>query len=134
MKISKTTILGIIQSIVAIGAIPAGFLMIAQPDGTGLGMAIDFLQNSPFQDFFIPGLFLFIVNGLFNLVAAILSFLKNKFSGILGIVLGATLVLWISVQVYFISLVSFMQPLFFCIGIFEIVISFLIIQKNKQVN
>jgi len=66
MKISKTTILGIIQSIVAIGAIPAGFLLVTQPDGKGLGMAIDFLQNSPFQDFFIPGLFLFIVNGLFN--------------------------------------------------------------------
>ena len=132
MKRKTFIFLGIIQAFVAIGALPAGFSMIIKPDGTDLGMTIDFLQNSPFQNFFIPGLFLFIVNGLFNLVAAILSFMRNKFSGILGLLLGVTLVSWISVQVYFIDLVSFMQPMFFFIGILEIVLSLLIMKQNRQ--
>lgn len=92
MKKKLLIILGIIQAFVAIGAIPAGFSMMIKPDGTGLGMTIDFLHNSPFQNFLIPGLFLFIVNGIFNLVASVLSFMKNKFSGIIGLFLGATLV------------------------------------------
>ena len=93
MKRKLFIYLGIVQAFVAIGAIPAGFSMMIKPDGTGLGMTIDFLQNSPFQNFLIPGLFLLVVNGLFNLVASVLSFMKNKFSGVIGLFLGITLVL-----------------------------------------
>ncbi len=129
-KISAT--LGILQAFVAIGAIPAGFSMIIQPDGSGLGMTTDLLKGSPFPDFLIPGLFLFIVNGLLNLAAAILSFISNKYSGIPGLFLGAALVTWICVQVYYIHLSSFMQPLFFFIGLTEIVLSFIVIKINTK--
>jgi len=131
MKKKAHIILGIIQSFVAIGALPAGLSMILHHDGSQLGMSIEFLQDSPFKDFFIPGLFLFIFNGIFHLVAAIFSFFKSKYAGTLGVLLGAILALWIVLQVCFISLISFMQPLFFFIGLIEIIISLRIIkQKN----
>jgi len=131
MKNKLSIFLGVIQAFVAIGAIPAGFSMIFNSDGTELGMTIDFLQSSPFNDFFVPGLLLFIVNGLFNLVASILSFTRNKYSGILGLILGISLILWIVIQIYFITLFSFMQPMFFFIGIIEIIISLLIIKQSN---
>lgn len=134
MKSKSFLSLGIIQSFIALGAIPAGFLMIINPDGTKLGMTTDFLANTPFYDFLIPGIFLFIVNGLFNLGAAILSFKKHKYSGVSGLMLGIALVLWIVIQVYFIQLSSFLQPLFFFIGVIEIIISLFIIKQYRQAN
>ncbi len=125
--------LAVILSFVAIGALPAGYFMIAQPDGKALGMSLDFLKNSPFKSFLIPGIFLFIVNGLFNLIAAILCFAKNKYAAKIALALGVFMILWIIVQVYSIGLTSFMQPLFFGIGIIEIILSFLII-KNAKIN
>jgi hypothetical protein len=123
---------GILLTFVAIGAIPAGFSMIIQPDGSGLGLTTDLLKNSPFPDFLIPGLFLFFVNGVLNLAVAILSFLNSRFSGVSAMLLGAALVAWICVQVYYISLSSFMQPMFFLIGLAEVVLGMVIIFNNPK--
>lgn len=122
--------LGIIQAFVALGAIPAGFSMIIQPDGTGLGMTTKFLQDSPFTDFFIPGLFLFTMNGLANLTVSILTFRKNKYSGKLGLILGLLLLGWIAIQVWSTGYISFMQPLFFGIGVLEIVLAYLLLKTK----
>ena len=124
-------ILGALQAFVALGAIPAGFSIIFKPDGSGLGMTLDILKNSPFKDFLIPGLFLFIVNGILNLVASVLSFLKYKLAGQFGILLGMFLMLWIIIQVYFISLSSFLQPLMFIIGLIGVIISYVIYKRSK---
>lgn len=131
MKRRLHVILGIILAFVALGAVPAGYLMITQPDGTGLGMNLDYLKDSPFRDFFIPGLFLFIINGLFNIAGAILCFAKNKHAAIVGLLLGILLTAWIVVQVYSTGLISFIQPLFFVIGFIEILLSFVLIQQHK---
>ena len=85
MKKRGKLILGIIQLFVAIGALPVGYLMLTKPDGSGVGMTVDILSGSPFKDFFIPGLFLFTVNGLFNLVSSILALRKFKYTYLLGL-------------------------------------------------
>lgn len=122
--------LGIIQIFVAFGAIPVGFMMIANPDGSSLGMPLSLLKNSPFTNFFIPGLFLFLINGFFNLFGGILSLKKHKFSPITSLVLGIILMMWISIQVYFITLNSFLQPLFFIIGLIESILSYILLKKE----
>lgn len=124
--------LGIIQIIIAIGAIPAGLSMIIEPNGTDVGMSTEILLRSPFQNFFIPGLFLFIINGLLNAIGAFLSFVRNKYAGIFGLSLGIILVLWICIQVYFIDLTHFLQPLFFVIGIIEMILGYFLISKMKS--
>jgi hypothetical protein len=131
MKRKLQIIIGIIQAFVALGAIPAGLSMIVQPDGSGLGMTIDLLAGSPFNDFFIPGLFLFSVNGILNLAAALLSFFKFRYTGIFGAGLGMALIAWVGIQAYSIGLISFMQPMFFFIGTTELILAFLLL-KNKS--
>ncbi|NOX87142.1 MAG: hypothetical protein GXO86_14495 [Chlorobi bacterium] len=121
---------GIIQAFVALGAIPAGLSMIFEPDGSGVGMSTEILAKSPFPDFFIPGLFLFFVNGLFNLIAAYISFKRKRYAGIPGIILGSFLVIWICTQVYYIGLAHFVQPLFFMAGVIEIILSYIFIAKS----
>ena len=124
--------LGVLQVFVAIGSIPAGLSMIFEPDGSGLGLSSGVLSGSPFQDFFIPGLFLFFINGLLNTVSAIFSFRRKKNAGIFGLSLGIFLLLWISIQVYFIGLIHFLQPLFFVVGMVEVILSCIYIKKENQ--
>lgn len=126
--------LGIIQLFVALGAFPAGYSMLVEPDGSGLGMNPGFLEGSPFPDYFIPGLFLFTVNGIFNLAGAILSFFKWKFTGWIGIGLGASLIIWITVQVLSIQMYHFFQPVYFIIGAIEIVLGYLWIKANHRID
>ena len=127
-------LLGLIQAFVAIGGIPAGLSMIFEPNGTGVGMSTEMLLESPFRDFFVPGLFLFVVNGLFNIVCAVISFTRNKYTGIFGLALGIFLVIWVCVQVYFVGLIHFLQPLFFIVGIIEIILSYIFITKTKSIT
>ena len=130
MKRRLHLILGIILAFVALGALPAGYLMISHPDGTGLGMTTDYLKNSPFKDFLVPGIFLFAVNGVLSLAGAILCFLRSRYSSTIGLMLGFSLLIWIGVQVRAIGLTSFMQPMFFIIGLAEIALSILIIRQK----
>jgi hypothetical protein len=95
----------------------------AHPDGSGMMMSTKSLAGSPFRDFFIPGLFLFTVNGIFNLISGVLCFFKNKYTWEIGFLLGIALLIWIGVQVWSIGLNHFLQPTYFIIGIIEIVIS-----------
>lgn len=133
MKKRGKLILGIIQLFVAIGALPAGYLLLAEPDGHGMGMSVDILSGSPFKDFFVPGLFLFTVNGLFNLVSSVLAFCKYRHASLLGLGLGAALIIWVSVQVCSVGLTHFLQPTYFFIGIIEIVLS-VYIYKTESSN
>jgi len=131
MKKHASLILGLIQFFVAIGAVPAGYSMIVEPSGSDLGMTTAILEGSPFSSFLIPGIFLFTVNGIFNIIAAVLSFRKYRYAGLAGLFLGFALLIWISVQVYSVGLNHFLQPSYFIIGLFEIFISIILIRKNK---
>jgi hypothetical protein len=49
-----------------IGAVYGGLHLLLHPDGSSIGLSTDWLKHSPFDSFFIPGLVLFLVNGVFN--------------------------------------------------------------------
>lgn len=110
---------------VAIGAIAAGICLILKPDGSILGMPLDMLKNSPFKNFLIPGIVLFTVNGLGSLIGSLLCFKRHTFAGTLTIILGIAMVIWITAQVYWIGLGSWLQPTFFVVGVVEIILGIL---------
>lgn len=126
-------ILGSLQAFTALGAIPAGLGFLLDTSGNGMGASTDMLANSPFNSFILPGLFLFFINGFANAVGAYLSFTRKKSAGITGLLLGILLCLWIIAQVYWITLSSFLQPLFLIIGIIEVFLSQKI-RNNALVN
>ncbi len=123
-------ILGSIQIFIALGAIPAGIGFLSDTSGAAMGNSVDMLANSPLRSFLIPALFLLIVHGLGNVTGAILSFRKKSFSGLAGFSLGVILMLWIIIQVLWIGLSSFMQPLFFFIGIIEALLGWIILMNH----
>jgi len=130
MKNKIPAILGITELIVALGALPAGWLLMTHPDGSGMHMSVDLLQGSPFPDYLIPGVFLFTVNGLFQLAASVLGFLRHRWAGYAGLALGIVLVSWICIQVTIIGLTSLLQPMFFIVGVLEIILASLIMKSK----
>jgi hypothetical protein len=85
--------------VTGINAIIAGFLFILDPSGQKMGMSTSYLSHSPFSTFLIPGITLFIVNGLLNIVVAIYCINKYKFYPNLIIIQGLLLSGWIIIQV-----------------------------------
>lgn len=122
--------LGTIEAFIALGAIPAGSLFLADTSGSMMGNSVAMLEKSPLKSFLIPGLFLLIVHGFGNVYGAFLSFRKKNSAGWTGMFLGIILVLWIMLQVYWIGLSSFMQPLFLVIGIAEALLGWIIQKKT----
>ncbi len=129
LKATLSNILCIIQVIIAVRAILEGILFVIDPSGHKNGTSIAVLVNSPFFDFFFPGLFLLIFIGISNLSSAIVTFLKIEVAGFLGIIFGIILMIWIVLQTYWIGFNGFLQPLFFILGAIETVIGFQLLRK-----
>lgn len=134
MKRTIPIILGAIQLFTAVGGLPAGLAMVMDPSGQAIGFSTEILTDTPFNDFLIPGIFLLVINGLFNLAAAINSFLWKKYCGQIGLALGVLLTAWICIQIYLIGLVHFLQPLFLILGLIEIILSFLLVRKTQSLT
>ncbi|WP_345272222.1 hypothetical protein [Flaviramulus aquimarinus] len=96
-------------------AIPFGFLLIVDPSGENLGFTMNMLKGSPFTSFLIPGLFLFLMLGLFPLFVFYGLITKKNFgllekfncyknyhwSWTFSHFFGLLLVLWINMQLVF---------------------------------
>jgi len=132
MKNKSYTILGLLQVFTGMGALAGGIPMVFHPDGMAQGMSISILANSPFPDFFMPGLFLLIVIGAGHLFGAFLSLYQKRYAGWAGIALGIVLTIWIAVQVYFIGLSSWLQLVFLLVGMAELVLGILIIRELRK--
>jgi hypothetical protein len=126
-------ILGSLQAITALGAIPAGLGYLMDTSGARMGVTTDLLANSPLNSFLLPGLFLLFVNGICNALGTYLSFTRKKIAGHVGIILGFLLSLWIIIQVIWITLSSFLQPLFLIIGILDVYFGWKILKYNSKV-
>jgi hypothetical protein len=80
------------------------------------------LAGSPFSDYLVPGLFLFLVNGLATLGGGALAISGHRFAGRIAIILGGLLMVWIVTQVSSISLTSWIQPRYFAVGLLELLL------------
>lgn len=92
-----------------ISAIFGGLGLIADPSGGKLQMPLEFLENTPFKDFLIPGIILLTFNGVLSIAIAVLAIIKVKGYAWLVILEGCILTIWLTVQIIMIQ--SFYPPL-----------------------
>lgn len=86
---------GIVLTLVGTAAIAVGLGLIVAPDGDGFKLSVELLKNTPFRDYFIPGIVLLTVIGVGSLLAAIPAFKLHRFAGAATLLLGLALVLFI---------------------------------------
>jgi hypothetical protein len=125
---SLSVVLGILQIFIAVGAIPAGLMMILDPSGSSLGMPLLMLANTPFTNFLIPGIFLLMVNGIGGLLGGLASFRRYRYADKMAIGLGTFLILWIAAQVWWMGL-HWLHIVYVVLGIVELVLG-LMLRKN----
>jgi hypothetical protein len=85
--------------------------------GGGLDLPSDWLDGTPFSNYFFPGLILFVVVGGSMLAASLAVWSRNLFAGPASLAVGSILLIWIIVQVAMIGYRSWMQPTFFAFGL-----------------
>ncbi len=107
---------------VGIGAISGGLAAILDPLQP-LGVPSKVLQYSPFSSFLIPGLILFGVIGLGNMIAALLHLRRSHYSKQISFLIGIALVVWITVQCLMLQTIHFLHLLFFGIGLAQMGLS-----------
>ena len=102
---------------VAINALAAGYLFISDPSGSRLQIPLSSLKHAPFKDFLIPGIVLFIVNGLFNIIAAAAAILNFKHYPTLIAWQGCILIGWIVIQIIMLQQINFLHIALIIIGL-----------------
>jgi len=124
--------MGILQCFVGLGAVVGGMLFVLFPSGRVLKMPLSLLEGSPFSNFFIPGVILFLINGIGQLWAGMLSFKRHPWSGHAGAVFGMGLIIWIFVQVSLIGGGHWLQYIYFFLGVIETVLAFLMRERLTE--
>jgi hypothetical protein len=128
---SALIVLLIILIIQCLGGLAGGGALIAAPSGRVMKLPASWLAGSPFHDFLIPGLILFVVLGIGPAVViwALLArpgcaplervnpFLHQYWGWTLSGVIGVALVVWIVVEVAIIARFSWLQPFFGGLGV-----------------
>jgi hypothetical protein len=128
IKLSKRTFLAL-QIFNGLSALAGGFGLMGDPSGQSLQMDTSMLANSPFNSFLIPGIVLFVVNGLGNVMGTILTLTRYKFAGQVAVLFGIVLMGWIVVQVVWVGYASLLQPLYFATGLAQTLAGYLYIRQ-----
>lgn len=120
--------------VVAINALIAGYSFIVDPDGSGLMTSVELLAHSPFHDFLIPGIILFTVNGLLNVLAA-MSLLRGwRYAYLFVAFQGMLLTGWIVVQVIMLAQFNALHAIFGAIGLFFLFTGLKLYGKVKTIK
>ena len=134
-----TYILLFLVAFQVISAVPAGWILISDPSGEKLGLPIRLLNQSPFDNFLIPGLFLFFILGIVPLLILYgliikkelkffqkLNIYKNyHWSWTFSYYLGLVLILWINMQLYFGVEFGLLHLIYSMLGLLIIIITHL---------
>jgi len=82
-----------------VAALFGGWSLMIDPSGVDLGLPSEWMSMLPFQDYFIPGVLLFMLNGISSIVAAIATMGRSRGFEKFIILQGALVTLWILAQV-----------------------------------
>ncbi|WBW96370.1 hypothetical protein [Oceanirhabdus sp. W0125-5] len=124
------SLLCILHAFVGVGALFGGGGAIINPE-CALGASADILKNSPFSNFLIPGIILFTVIGLGNVITAILFRYKLRYQGYISSIFSWALIIWIIVQCIMLNSVNILHVIYFIIGLIEAILSIIILFKKR---
>ena len=116
-----------------LNAVAAGWFLVVDPTGETLGMSTVFLEHSPFNNFLIPGVILFVAIGLFSLAAGVFAILKSVHCARLVFFQGVILTGWIIVQMMLLRTTNFLHILFGAIGILLVVFG-IVLEESPRKN
>jgi hypothetical protein len=124
----------VIEFLTALTAIPVGWILMSDPSGAGIQLPPEWIQGSPFGNYFVPGLYLFAMNGFGMLIAAALTLIRHWSAPWLTAILGVGLIVWITVQLLLMPEVMWLQPVFMAAGIVLGFVSLFWLRETRQLR
>jgi hypothetical protein len=117
-------LLVVLVFLLAVGAIISGPMLFLAPDGHLMQWTVDQLKGTPFPDYLLPGIILFVFVGIFPLLtgiglvarentalAALNPFKKYSWAWTASLAVGIILEIWIITETALLGYISFLQPL-----------------------
>ena len=124
--------LGILQVLIGLGAVGGGLALVLEQSGSNLGIPLEILKNSPFSTFLVPGIVLFMVNGMGSLLGAAASFARYWLAGEIAMALGVFLAAWIVLQVYWIAAFHWVHAFYLSLGLLELLLGWLLRKTSRR--
>ena len=132
------TFLKILTLFIAVGAVGGAIMMWMDPTGFSWGgePMLDLLRTKMpwpevfFRDFIPSGFALLAVNGLPQLLAALMLFKKHPWACLVTLACGIILMLWIVLEWYVWGFVA-LSNIYFVLGLIEAVAAFYCIRNGK---
>lgn len=101
----------------SVAALWGGYNLYTDPTGALMNLTLEELRESPFKDYEIPGIFLFCVIGIGNILVAIITILRKAAFYIWNIVMGNVLIIWTLTQLFLFWQLRIFQIAFGIIGL-----------------
>ena len=137
-RIYKSILIALL-GFLSLGACYGGIVLIISPDGSLLEIPLELISNSPFKTFFIPGIILLTIFGVFpvyviyGLIKKPESIIFNKlnllydyhFAWTFALYIGAGQIIWINVQTLIFNSVAIIHTFYSSLGLLIICIALL---------
>jgi len=117
-----------------IGAVYGGLHLILHPDGSSIGLSLDWLKHSPFDSYLIPGFVLLLANGLFGLFVLWQVLSGRKSAAFYVLIQGCLLTGWILIQILMLQSVYFLHYISGSVGLVLIISGFLMWRIGNPSN
>ena len=102
---------------VSLAALYGGAMLMQVPTGDALDMKVEWLRFSPFKNYFLPGLLLFIFNGVLSMAVLIMIVMRHPLAHPMVFAQGAILIIWILMRLLLVQQSSFLLIIFGAIGV-----------------
>jgi hypothetical protein len=112
--------------LIGLAALYGGIMLMYSPSGETLQMQVEWLQFSPFKDYFYPGLILFIFNGILSMAVIALILTHHRLAHPMIFAQGAILIIWILMRLL---LIQQFNPLIIVAG--AVGVTFLFLGTNR---
>lgn len=90
-------------------ALFGGWSLMIDPTGAELGLPVEWRSRLPFGDYFVPGMLLFVLNGVLSVTAAVATISQSRGHEKFVITQGIVLTLWILIQVVIVDATKFLH-------------------------
>jgi hypothetical protein len=130
-------VLVVLHFFIGVGALISGAMLFVAPDGHLMQWNTDQLSGTPFPDYLVPGIILFILLGVYPLLVGYGLLRKPPWSWLESInpvkkqhwawsaswAAGIIMLIWISVETLLLGFISFLQPVIAVYGVLIILLT-----------